>query len=109
MRAPPDADSISNTNRRRKRSPEFRGLFLAARNQADAAGARDGSLGQGVGDDLGLLLLVALARAGGGAGAIGAAHIAQLAAAGIEQRLDLLAHETPGPHVAGFFLHPGDL
>src|SRR5436309_5027576 len=57
-------------------------------------------------NDLGLFLLVALSRPGGGAGAFGASDVAELAFGRIQQRLDVLAQEAPRSHVARLFLRP---
>jgi hypothetical protein len=73
---------------------------------AEAFGSRHGAGGQGVLYNCGLLLLVPLAGTGGGAGAFGAAYVAEIAARGIEQRLELIPYEVPGAHVARLFLGP---
>src|SRR5689334_21869513 len=77
-----------------------------SRDDADLSGLCERAGGERVVDDLGLLLLVALARTGGGAGAFGAADVADLAIGGVEERLDALPHQAPRSHVARLFLRP---
>src|SRR5262245_6019845 len=84
-------------------------LLFPAGDDSDAAGLGDRSRGQGVVDDFGLFLLMALSAAGSGAGALGPAHIAEFAAALVQQGLDRVAEEAPRAHVAGLLLRPDDL
>src|SRR5205807_5806452 len=92
-----------------RRATSFAALLFSSRYQADAPGLRDRAGSESVVHDLGLFLLVALAGAGSGAGALRPTHIAEFALCAVKQRLDIFADKMPGAHIARFFLRPHHL